>query len=86
MMAQYLETMTALQGVDQGALSDAEAMYYAEVMLRINQKLLGIILKRKTDPYSLRKQKNSRRELKFPPGAFLLGFKPRLDHSALASS
>ena len=43
MMAQYLETMTALQGVDQGALSDAEAMYYAEVMLRINRKLLGII-------------------------------------------
>lgn len=40
MMSRYLETMTALQEIDQESLSDEEALYYAEVMLRINQKLL----------------------------------------------
>ena len=43
MMQQYLETMTALQGIDQGSLSDEDALYYAEVMLRINQKLLQVV-------------------------------------------
>ena len=43
MMTEYLETMTALQEVDQETLSDEEALYYAEVMLRINQKLLEIV-------------------------------------------
>ena len=42
MMMQYLETMTALDEIDEDALSDEEALYYAEVMLRINQKLLEV--------------------------------------------
>ena len=42
MMMQYLETMTALQEIDEDTLSDEEALYYAEVMLRINQKLLEV--------------------------------------------
>lgn len=42
MMMQYLETMTALEEIDEDALSDEEALYYAEVMLRINQKLLQV--------------------------------------------
>lgn len=40
MMTQYLETMTALLEIDEETLSHEEALYYAEVMLRINQKLL----------------------------------------------
>lgn len=43
MMTQYLETMTALEEIDEDTLSDEEALYYAEVMLRINQKLLEAI-------------------------------------------
>ena len=43
MMTEYLETMTALQEVDQETLSNEEALYYAEVMLRINQKLLEVV-------------------------------------------
>lgn len=42
MMMQYLETMTVLQEIDEDTLSDEEALYYAEVMLRINQKLLEV--------------------------------------------
>ena len=41
MMMQYVETMAALDDIDESELSDEEALYYAEVMLRINQKLLG---------------------------------------------
>lgn len=40
MMTQYAETMAALGDIDESELSEEEAMYYAEVMLRINQKLL----------------------------------------------
>ena len=43
MMTEYLQTMTALQEMDQKTLSDEEALYYAEVMLRINQKLLEVV-------------------------------------------
>ena len=32
----------ALQEIDEDTLSDEEALYYAEVMLRINQKLLEV--------------------------------------------
>lgn len=42
MMLQYTETMSALDAIDDGTLSDEEAIYYAEVTLRINQKLLEI--------------------------------------------
>ena len=42
MMTQYFKTMTELQKVDEDDLSDEEALYYAEVMLRINQKLLQV--------------------------------------------
>lgn len=42
MVMQYLETMTALQEIDEDTLSDEEVLYYAEVMLRINQKLLEV--------------------------------------------
>ena len=41
MMMQYVETMSALEDIDESELSDEETLYYAEVMLRINQKLLG---------------------------------------------
>ena len=40
MMQQYAETMAALQEVDQDSLTKEEALYYSEVMLRINQKIL----------------------------------------------
>lgn len=42
MMTQYAETMAALGDIDGSELSEEEAMYYAEVMLRINQKLIQI--------------------------------------------
>ena len=42
MMTQYAETMAALEEIDEDELSDEEALYYAEVMLRIDQKLLSI--------------------------------------------
>lgn len=41
MMMQYVETMGALEDIDEDELTDEEALYYAEVMLRINQKLLS---------------------------------------------
>ena len=40
MMQQYIDTMANLQEIGESELSDKEALYYAEVMLRINQKLL----------------------------------------------
>ena len=43
MMQTYTETMAALQNIDQSALSTEKALYYAEVMLRINQKLLEAV-------------------------------------------
>lgn len=43
MMLQYVETMGELEDIDEEELSEAEALYYAEVMLRINQKLLEIV-------------------------------------------
>lgn len=42
MMQQYVETMSALEAIDDGTLSNEEAIYYAEVTLRINQKLLEV--------------------------------------------
>ena len=42
MMQQYVETMTALEEIDESELSEEEALYYAQVMLRINQKLLSV--------------------------------------------
>lgn len=41
MMMKYVETMAALQEIDENTLTDEEALYYAEVMLRINQKVLA---------------------------------------------
>lgn len=43
MMQQYSDTMDKLQDIDEGTLSDEEAKYYAEAMLRINQKLLDAL-------------------------------------------
>ena len=43
MMQQYVETMGELEDIDEDELSDEEALYYAEVMLRINQKLLEVL-------------------------------------------
>lgn len=43
MMQQYVETMGELEDIDEDELSDEEALYYAEVVLRINQKLLEVI-------------------------------------------
>ena len=40
MMQQYVETMGELEDIDEDELSEEEARYYADVMLRINQKLL----------------------------------------------
>ena len=42
MMHQYTQTMSDLNKIDQEALSDAEALYYADVILRINQKFLQV--------------------------------------------
>lgn len=39
LMTQYTETMQALESIDEDELSDADALYYAEVSLRISQKL-----------------------------------------------
>ena len=43
MMQQYVDTMGKPQSVDQTQLSSEEAAYYAEVVLRINQKLLEAV-------------------------------------------
>lgn len=42
MMEKFVETMGKLEEIDENELSDAEALYYADVMLRINQKLLEV--------------------------------------------
>lgn len=42
LLQQYEEEMTALEELGEGPLTDAEALYYAEVMLRIQQKLLEV--------------------------------------------
>lgn len=42
LMTQYTETMQALESIDEDELSDADALYYAEVSLRISQKLLEV--------------------------------------------
>lgn len=43
MMQQYAETIGELEDIDESELSDEEALYYAEVMLRIDQKLLEVL-------------------------------------------
>ena len=43
MMQQCVETMGELEDIDESELSDEEALYYAEVVLRINQKLLDVL-------------------------------------------
>ena len=43
MMQQYVETKGELEDIDEEELSNEEALYYAEVMLNINQKLLEIV-------------------------------------------
>lgn len=43
MMQQYVETMGELEDIDEDELSEKEALYYAEVVLRINQKLLEVL-------------------------------------------
>jgi len=42
MMEKFVKTMSKLEEIDEEELSDAEALYYADVMLRINQKLLEV--------------------------------------------
>ena len=39
-MQQYMETVEALEELEQTELSEEETLYYAQVMVRINQKLL----------------------------------------------
>ena len=41
-MARYADTMKKLSDLEDDDLTDAEALYYAEVMLRISQKLAKI--------------------------------------------
>ena len=43
MLIQYTETMQALDDLGNEEMSEAEAIYYAEVMTRINQKLLELV-------------------------------------------
>ena len=43
MMQQYVETMGELEDIDEDELSSKEAIYYADIMLRINQKLLEVL-------------------------------------------
>ena len=43
MMQQYVKTMGEFESIDESELSNEEALYYAEVVLRINQKLLEVI-------------------------------------------
>ena len=40
-VAKYAELTADFEAIDESELSDAEAMYYAEVSLRISQKLLN---------------------------------------------
>ena len=43
MLIQYTETMQALDDLGNEEMSEAEAIYYVEVMTRINQKLLELV-------------------------------------------
>ena len=43
MMQQYMEIMGELEDIDEDELSSKEAIYYADIMLRINQKLLEVL-------------------------------------------
>ena len=43
-IAQYTDTMSKMEALDDGEMNDAETKYYAEVTSRINQKLLEIAL------------------------------------------
>ena len=43
MMMQYAETIADLYAVDQSTLSEEEVLYYMEVILRINEKLLQVV-------------------------------------------
>lgn len=43
MMTRYAETMEKLDEIDEDSLSAADALYYTEVMARINQKLMSVI-------------------------------------------
>jgi hypothetical protein len=41
-MNQYTDTMSKMEALDDGTLSDAELAYYTEVMNRVTQKLLEV--------------------------------------------
>ena len=41
-MSQYAETMSKIEALEEGDMNTAEAIYYAEVMNRINKKLLEV--------------------------------------------
>lgn len=43
-IAQYTDTMSKMEALDNGEMNDAESKYYIEVTSRINQKLLEIAL------------------------------------------
>ena len=43
-IAQYTDTMSKMEALDNGDMNDAETKYYIEVTSRINQKLLEIAL------------------------------------------
>ena len=43
MMTRYAETMEKLDEIDEDGLSTADALYYTEVMVRINQKLMSVL-------------------------------------------
>lgn len=43
-IAQYTDTMSKMEALDDGEMNDAETKYYIEVTSRINQKLLEIAL------------------------------------------
>lgn len=41
-MTKYTEYMDKMNALDESEMTDAEALYYAEVILRVNQKLLSV--------------------------------------------
>ena len=40
-MQKYTKAMEALDAIDESTLSDADSLYFAQVMLRIDEKLLA---------------------------------------------
>jgi hypothetical protein len=42
-MQKYTKYMEALDAIDESTLSDADALYFAEVTLRIDEKLLSVL-------------------------------------------